>query len=474
MRGDFRRKFLTFRDGVLTPARTNEPELFQEPREAPSAPGRTAYSDDDSPTIVFQRPRFRQQHPTAPSLRVQAEAHAIPTPSSTREPDYDAIPSLRPATVPNFRLPIIDSKPWRVPALATLVFGSVFAVVVAISLPRTGSVLVTAAGPSRTPIETLAIFIDGVKRCDSSPCRVHELEPGGHILRASAPKYLPMADVALKVEAGEENVLNVTLVRAVETTGIQVSADVGGVDLYVDGRHIGALPQIVDKIAPGQHRIRVAGNDLYEPHEQDVMVAAGTLKMVGPIELKRRRAEVLVEPGRYARAAKIFIESNGDRRPVPRLPTRIALPVGAEYTLIAERRGFVTFEHNLVVDKTDQHKSVVIELTRDTEPAVSEDSPPRAVRRPRAVPAAAAPVRRVIVPAASSANSARAAPMLNIVSDPPSFALLDGRPVGKTPRYGVAVEAGPHTVVFVHPEHGRKSHTLSVGPGGATAMVRFE
>ena len=64
---------------------------------------------------------------------------------------------------------------------------------------------------------------------------------------------------------------------------------------------------------------------------------------------------------------------------------------------------------------------------------------------------------------------------LNINSLPLSKVLLDGRPLGSTPKVGVPVAAGNHTVTFVHPELGRKSVTVNVKPGQtATASVRFQ
>ncbi|MGC4070093.1 MAG: PEGA domain-containing protein [Polyangiaceae bacterium] len=75
---------------------------------------------------------------------------------------------------------------------------------------------------------------------------------------------------------------------------------------------------------------------------------------------------------------------------------------------------------------------------------------------------------------ASAAPAATGQGTLNINSIPQSNVLLDGRPLGKTPRAGVSVPGGSHTVVFIHPEHGRKQVVVTVIPGRtATAAVRF-
>jgi serine/threonine-protein kinase len=64
--------------------------------------------------------------------------------------------------------------------------------------------------------------------------------------------------------------------------------------------------------------------------------------------------------------------------------------------------------------------------------------------------------------------------LLNINSVPMSKILLDGRPLGQTPKTAVSVSAGPHTVVFVNPEKGRKVVTVNVRAGATSmAITRF-
>lgn len=56
---------------------------------------------------------------------------------------------------------------------------------------------------------------------------------------------------------------------------------------------------------------------------------------------------------------------------------------------------------------------------------------------------------------------------LDLSSNPPASLVLDGRPLGRTPRV-VQLSSGPHTVVFVHPERGRMSVTVNVRAGRTT------
>jgi hypothetical protein len=43
--------------------------------------------------------------------------------------------------------------------------------------------------------------------------------------------------------------------------------------------------------------------------------------------------------------------------------------------------------------------------------------------------------------------------------------LLDGKPIGNTPKAGVSASAGSHTIVFQHPDHAKKSQTVTCRAG---------
>ena len=63
---------------------------------------------------------------------------------------------------------------------------------------------------------------------------------------------------------------------------------------------------------------------------------------------------------------------------------------------------------------------------------------------------------------------------LNLNAIPVSNVLLDGRPMGQTPKMGVSVAPGPHTIMFVNADKGRKSSSVTVVSGKtSTVVVRF-
>jgi serine/threonine-protein kinase len=64
---------------------------------------------------------------------------------------------------------------------------------------------------------------------------------------------------------------------------------------------------------------------------------------------------------------------------------------------------------------------------------------------------------------------------INLNSIPPSNVIVNGRPMGKTPKLGVKVPAGAQSIVFMHPDKGRKRVSVTVPAGGAkTISVSFK
>jgi serine/threonine-protein kinase len=98
---------------------------------------------------------------------------------------------------------------------------------------------------------------------------------------------------------------------------------------------------------------------------------------------------------------------------------------------------------------------------------------------PQATPSPSPPVHggrrpapKQEAPAPVAAVSSKASVSLNSV--PASNVILNGRPLGQTPKMSVSTDPGPQTVVFVHPEHGRKVMSGTVGPGeNKTFIAKF-
>jgi serine/threonine-protein kinase len=133
------------------------------------------------------------------------------------------------------------------------------------------------------------------------------------------------------------------------------------------------------------------------------------------------------------------------------------------WNIVATRARFEEFKKPIVFEDGQAEATFVIEMYEK-----GKAPPPK--------PTGKAPVGTGKTPEKPEEKPVPAAGggTLNINSIPVSNVILDGRPLGTTPKTGISVTAGNHTVVFVHAEHGRKVRSVNVPAGGsATAAVRF-
>jgi len=152
-----------------------------------------------------------------------------------------------------------------------------------------------------------------------------------------------------------------------------------------------------------------------------------------------------------------------------------------DWRLTASMRGHTDTTSDVSFADGQPEKRVRVELARGGDVSALPEATPAA-----AVPAPAAPARPTTAavksaprseptPAAAPAAPASGSGSINANSLPASKVLVDGRALGETPQVDIKLPAGNHTVTFIHPEHGRKSVTVSVKPGQtSTAAVRFK
>jgi serine/threonine-protein kinase len=331
--------------------------------------------------------------------------------------------------------------------------------------PTGGTLIVTVAGPGGRMVDGVEVFVDGDKKCATSPCKIEGIGAGAHLIRATAVGYQPTADQAVSVAAGEQNTHNVSLVKA-SATGIKVTTVGSGLRLYVDGREVGPLPQTVTDLSPGQHTIKVGGNSRYKDLEQSVTVEPDAVQEIGPLKLEVLKGLATFKAGPGADGAKVLV----DGRLVPTLPTTVEVPAGKTPQLEARKPGYATYRRTISFDDGVAEKTFEITMVEDSggggytpppSPRPSQGTSRTPSPRPRPAPA------RRRQPAAGKA-------MLNMNSIPVSNVILNGRPLGPTPKVGISVAPGPVTVVFVHPELGRKVQSATVTAGSKrTFMARF-
>lgn len=375
-------------------------------------------------------------------------------------------------TPPPFARQGNDKVKWAAVAAAAVL---VVIAIVFLAVPGTGTLVVSVAGPGNKAVDKVKVLIDDHEVCSQSPCIAGELKAGTHIVKVIAEGYGSTAGKAYSVESGTETPVNITLAAPSPGTGILVKHDGSGLKLWVDGKEIGPLPQELKEMSPGAHEVKVGGSDRYEEYKETVNVESDKILTVEP-KLKVLKGEATLEPGENADGAKILLVSGKERRPLNKdLPVRLEVGTDKRYKIVATKKGYETYENFIEFDDGKAEKTFIISLKESGDDSSSDDGEDESP-----APASRAPVRHTPAPARAAVSRASApAPaagkgVLNINSIPVSKVILDGVPKGTTPVIGVKVAPGTHTVVFQHPEHGRKVRAVTVQAGKtATAAVRF-
>jgi len=340
-------------------------------------------------------------------------------------------------------------------------------------MPKKGSMVLTVAGPGNKPVDTVEVYVDGAKKCEASPCRVMDLPAGTHLVKVTAAGYQPTADQAVKVSGGDEAVQNISLTRASDGTGIRVTAEGRGIKLSVDGKDIGPLPQELKDLSPGDHLVHLDGGDRYESFEKHVSVEADQMQTIEP-KLRVKKGLATIKLGDNADGAKVLLVSGSERRPLPQLPITVDISVDKPYSIVATKKGFSDFEEKVAFEDGQAERTFVVNLSSaGSSSSGSEASAPATpAPGPARVPSSsgAAAIAAAVAPKAAATGNGT----LNINAIPVSNVLLDGRPMGQTPKMGVSVAPGSHTVMFVNSEHGRKSKSVTVEAGKTqTVVVKF-
>jgi serine/threonine-protein kinase len=406
-----------------------------------------------APTVLTRPGASRGPLPPPP---VTAPAAPAPTPP----------PSIPDAAMVSMMQPQSRSGVWAV-LFAVVVIGAAAAGAYLFFMPKKGTIVVTVAGPGNKPVDAVEVWVDATKVCDKSPCRTPELAGGTHLVKVTAAGYQPTADQAVKVVPGDEAVHNVTLQRGSGGTGLKVTAEGRGLRLSVDGKEIGPLPQELRDLSPGEHTVQIQGGDRYESYEETVTVEADKMLPIEP-KLKVKKGLATIKLGDNADGAKVLLVTGNERRPLPALPITVDIPTEKPYQIVAEKKGLQPFVQKIAFEDGAAEKTFTIDMA-PFGPAITPDPDPAPA--PKSGGGRAPAVARTTT---KSSTQATGNGTININSIPASNVILDGRPLGSTPKAGISVSPGAHTVIFIHPEHGRKAKTVNVEAGKAvSAAVKF-
>jgi serine/threonine-protein kinase len=333
---------------------------------------------------------------------------------------------------------------------------------VVVFLPRTGKLNVYVAGPSGRDVGPVDIYVDKERVCASSPCSVPALTPGIHDVYAEAKGYAPTATKGVEITAGSHAKFEIALFEA--AAGFKVAGSQRGITLHVDGKEVGPLPQELSTLLPGEHELRFVGSDRYEPLTRTITVVPNKVEDLGEIKLEVVKGLATFELATTGARMRL-VPSEGEARELDEgsLENRrlsMELDTSREWKLEACSIGYDSLELPISFADGQAEKTFRVELVKN-EAMDRAHLKSWCHRTGSAAPAPALPLQ--------------SGGKLSFNSIPPSAAvLLDGKPVGRTPMAGVVVGAGTHSVVFVHPEKGRKATSVTVGAGQTKGVgVRF-
>jgi hypothetical protein len=243
---------------------------------------------------------------------------------------------------------------------------------------------------------------------------------------------------------------------------------------------VGPLPQQVGNLTPGAHTLVFQGSDRFAPERKEVTLAADETLHLDNVALRPIRGRASFDV-RNPDVSLVLV--SGDRKiAVADRSDATELDLDRDWTLEASRDGFR--DVRMLLDfggKADATFVVSVDepvKAPSAQPAANSPvpAPPAAVQTTApsndGSPAGAKTVT-ISTPRAEGATASGAPCSLNLNSIPASKVVLDGRPLGDTPKIGINVQPGRHTVVFVG-DSGRKTASATcTGGEKKTVAVQF-
>lgn len=341
-------------------------------------------------------------------------------------------------------------------------------------LRRPGALEIDVKDTKGASVSQLTVYVDGRKVCDTSPCVVRDLEPGSKSIRVVAPGFADEEPQKADISAGSTNKLAITLKPSFGV--LLATSEQPNLRISVDGTERGPLPARLTDLDAGQHQIRVFGGDRYKPLEKNVDVKIGDQIDLGVVKLEVVRGKMTVSV--KSEGTSIVLIPNDDEKKAKALDGPFPRAVEVEtnsgsWKLVAKKKGFPDFVAPLdfsdgVAEKTlevsmEKPQAPVPDIVASTDPDPKPTEPKPTTPDPTTPTPATTPDPKPAETPSTPAPDAVA--YLNINSIPVSRILLDGTPMGETPKSRVQVKPGTHTVTFVNAELGKKSVTVTVKAG---------
>ncbi|MEO8800302.1 MAG: PEGA domain-containing protein, partial [Polyangiaceae bacterium] len=330
-------------------------------------------------------------------------------------------------------------------------------------MPHSSKLAINVVDSKGVTVNRVDVFVDGKKECETAPC-ILDVSSGAHEVKALAAGY----DASSKaITVGKDTTIDLSLTGgtgaiSVKTgTGVRVQGSQPGVKLSVDGKEIGPLPQDVNDLTPGDHKIKVSGSERYEPLEKNVTVAKDEMQDLGNISLKVVKGKATITLG--TPGARVTLVSGSDRRDLPTFPISVDIDTSKSWTLQATKAGFTEYSQPISFADGQAEKTFDVTLAPKSA-AASTYTPPTTGGGTRTT---------ATKPKTTGGDTAGGEGLLTINSFPASAVVLDGKPLGQTPQLKISVASGTeHTVTFINSDQNlKKTMKVTVGAGETKLVI---
>jgi hypothetical protein len=313
---------------------------------------------------------------------------------------------------------------WPVLAAAALLLVAV-SMTAGLRTPRSMTALLAPSATGDLTVESTpagaSVIIEGKDR-GLTPLSL-KLPPGSYDVELRSGKERHV--VAARVTAGAMSAQHVVLRTGASSRGqLRVTSDPPSATVAVDGRHRGRTPLLITDLAAGQHEVVVTGPA--GPRRERVQVDADTTTLLAvPLARGTRPPAPAAVGGWVAVSSPVVLQVYEGER---------LLGTGSVDRLML-RSGTHTLRFVNQAAGVDVSRRVTIE-------------PGKTARVEVAVPMG----------------------MLSVNASPWAAVSIDRREVGETPLGNLELPAGPHEVVFRHPEFGERRRHITLRAGITTRL----
>jgi PEGA domain len=366
----------------------------------------------------------------APGLEASTRSLPPPAPAATVPEGAGALaghPGILREAPPGAAPPVaVEARRGRWPLLAAAALLLVAVLMTAgLRTPRPMTALLAPSATGDLTVESTpagaSVIIEGKDR-GRTPLSL-KLPPGSYDVELRSGKERHV--VAARVTAGAMSAQHVVLRSGASSRGqLRVTSDPPSAMVTVDGRHRGRTPLLVTGLAAGQHEVVVTGPA--GPRKERVQVDADTTTLLAVPLVRGTRPPPPAAVGGWVavRSPVVLQVYEGERLLGNASVDRLMLKSGTHTLRFVNQAAGVNVSRRVTIE------------------------PGETARVEVAVPMG----------------------MLSVNASPWAAVSIDRREVGETPLGNLELPAGPHEVVFRHPEFGERRQHITLRAGITTRL----